>query len=95
MLDEFVALFFNPVILVIVALTLVALLIKRRTLDWVFVALWSLLALTIGFDYYGPVLDDIRWAAMGEGCIGSPLLFVALAIAICATLILGALRPRN
>jgi hypothetical protein len=95
MLDEFVALALNPLIVVLVSLSLIAITGNRRVIKWVIAALWFLAAIVVSGDYYGPVLDDVRWEAMREGCIGSPLLFLGLAIAICATLIHGALRPRN
>lgn len=95
MFDELMTLAFNPIILVLLGLTAVAIISKRRVIKWVTAALWIVITLAIGIDYYGPILDDIRWEAIREGCIGSPLLFLGLAIAICAALIHGALRPRN
>ncbi|WP_247744368.1 hypothetical protein [Ruegeria sp. R14_0] len=95
MVDELVALTVTPLGLVILALSVVAFKTRRRILKWATAAFWFLASITVAANYYGPVLDDVRWEAMREGCIGSPLLFVGLAIAICATLIHGALRPRN
>lgn len=94
MLDEFFALILNPFVLGMLCLTAVAILSKWRIPKWILAVVWLSLSILIGIDHYGPVLNDVRWFAMQEGCIGSPLLFIALAIAICAKLIHGALRPR-
>ncbi len=95
MFDELIALSLNPPSMVLLGLSIITFALKLRALQWALAPLWLLAAVVAVANYYGPILDDVRWEAIGEGCIGSPLLFVGLAIAICATLIHGARRLRN
>lgn len=94
-LDELIALSSLPVTLVLVAVSAVALIMRVRLMFALVAVLWACLTLIITTGAYGPVLDDVRHFAIKEGCIGSPHLFIALAIAICAGMVYGALRPRN
>lgn len=93
--DELFALLSLPITLSVTALTILALFTRWRLLTVISALLWAGLASVVAYDNYGPVLDDVRYFAIKEGCIGSPHLFIALAIAICAGMIYGALRHRS
>lgn len=93
--DELIALLSLPIPLSVTALTILALFTRWRLLTVISALLWVGLAAVVALDHYGPVLDDVRYFAIKEGCIGSPHLFIALAIAICAGMVYGAMRPRN
>ncbi len=94
-LNELVYLATLPVSLTLLALAALALAMRLRSLLIIAAVLWGGLSVIIVWDNFGPVLDDVRWLAMEEGCIGPSYLFIALAIAICAGMTFGALRPRN
>lgn len=93
--DELIALSSLPITLSLSALTILALLLRWRLFAAATALLWAGLATIVAFDNFGPILDDVRYFAIKEGCIGSPHLFIALAIAICAGMIYGALRHRS
>ncbi|EBA15915.1 hypothetical protein RSK20926_04867 [Roseobacter sp. SK209-2-6] len=57
--------------------------------------LWAVAAIVGSANFYGVIMNDVRYYSIKEGCIGPPDLFIALAIAICAGMTYGALRPRN
>jgi hypothetical protein len=84
-----------PITIALFTLTSVALISRSRLLSASAGLLWGGLALIVSLDAYGPILDEIRYLAIKEGCIGPPGLFIALAIAICALTTYGALRPRT
>jgi len=92
--DELFALSSLPITLSLIALTILALFTQWRLISAISALLWAGLTLIIALDTYGPILDDVRYFAIKEGCIGSPHLFIALAIAICAGMVYGAMRPR-
>ena len=89
---EAVALFASPAALVLLAAT--ALVVRLRS-PWGAAAVcvgWSLLVSGVTvFDMSG----GQRRAAMAEGCVGSPVLFVAFVSALCvaAVLLAGKGRP--
>ncbi len=94
-LDELISLSTLPITGALFALAFVALISKSRFLSALAGLLWGSLALILAVDNYGPILDDVRYFAIKEGCIGPPHLFIMLAIAICAVMTYGALRPRT
>ncbi len=76
-------------------MTLLAAAFGARWVHLTMALLWGAFAAHIALDDYALVLDDRRWLAIQEGCIGPPHLFIAFAIAICAAMTYGALRPRH
>lgn len=94
-LDELIELSSLPVPIALLALVIVALVSRSRFLYALAGFLWGSLVLIVSLDAYGPIVDDLRFYAIKEGCIGPPGLFIALAIAICALMTYGALRPRT
>lgn len=93
-LDEFIHLATLPLTLVMVALAVTAFMSRRPWFQILMALFWGMMALVqIGED--APVVNDVRWFAIQEGCIGPPHLFIGFAIAICAVMIIGALRPRK
>jgi len=69
--------------------------IRQRRLFAAAAILWSVGAIYSAANFHGVIMDDVRYLAIKEGCIGPPDLFIALAIAICALITYGALRPRT
>jgi hypothetical protein len=94
-LDELIGLSTLPITIALFALAIAALVSRSRFLYASTSFLWGSLVLIVSLDAYGPIVDDVRYYAIKEGCIGPPLLFIALAIAICAVMTYGALRPRT
>ncbi|MBE1296133.1 MAG: hypothetical protein GJ678_07805 [Rhodobacteraceae bacterium] len=94
-LDELIGLSTLPITIALFALAIFALISRSRFLKALSGFLWGGLALIVSLDAYGPIVDDVRYYAIKEGCIGPPHLFIALAIAICAVMTYGALRPRT
>ena len=93
--DELVSLMTLPFSLGLLALAAIALAVGNRHLSAIASLLWASAVLVVAVDYFGPVLDDVRYYAMKEGCIGPPHLFIAMAIAICLGMAYSALRPRR
>ena len=93
--DEFIGLSTLPVSLTLFTLAAISLAVRRRLLFAAAAVLWAGSALVAAANYHGLILDDVRYYAIKEGCIGPPDLFIALAIAICALMTYGALRPRT
>ena len=92
---ELIGLSVMPVSLILFGLTVIALAIRKRLLFAATGVLWGLCAIYNAANYHGVTMDDVRYYAIKEGCIGPPDLFIALAIAICALMTYGALRPRT
>lgn len=93
--DELIGLSTLPISLALISLAGLALLTRWRILFALTGLLWAGLALRVIAEHYGPIRDDARYFAINEGCIGPPHLFIALAIAICGSMVYGALRPRT
>jgi hypothetical protein len=63
---------------------------------WAAAALvWFMLFVSVAIDRFGPILDDVLWFAIREGCIGSPVLFLGLAAAITAGSLYMAIRGQR
>ncbi|OUS39003.1 hypothetical protein A9Q94_00595 [Rhodobacterales bacterium 56_14_T64] len=93
--NELISLSVLPVQLALFILTAIALTVRQRVLFAATAVLWGLCAIYKAANYHGVIMDDVRYYAIKEGCIGPPDLFIALAIAICALMTYGALRPRT
>ncbi|WP_237028974.1 hypothetical protein [Phaeobacter porticola] len=93
--DELLALSSLPITLALFALTGIALATRNRASFVISALLWASMAFVIAIDRYENALDDVQYYAIVEGCLGSPHLFIGLAIAICAVMTYGALRPRT
>ena len=82
--DEMVALMSTPPALILI---LASALVFRFRSQWgglVTVVLWSIFT---GFlTFFNP--SETREIAISEGCIGSPVLFIAIVTAICVSMIL-------
>ena len=88
-LEEALALALSPAALVLLAATLIALRFRSQWGALAVVLLWTaFLSLVTMLDPTG-----LRAAGQAEGCLGSPVLFIALVMAICAGLIVYTL-PR-
>ncbi len=79
LLGEATTLFLTPLGLVLLVLTTVALRMRNH---------WVGLVAIVGWTVYLSIITiadptGLRTAAMEEGCIGSPALFIALVTAIC------------
>lgn len=93
--EELITLATLPPSLIAFAISAFALIMRLRLLCALSGLIWGGLFCISAMDYFGPILDDVRYFAIKEGCIGLPHLFIALAIAICALMIKGASRPRT
>ncbi|NSY38921.1 hypothetical protein [Leisingera sp. ANG59] len=85
----------KPVALALFALAGFALYKRERVPFAIAGVLWGVLALLIAVDNHELFFDDKRALGIIEDCAASPHLFIGLAIAICAGMTYGALRPRN
>lgn len=85
----------KPVVLALFALAGFALYNRKRVPFAIAGALWGMLALLIAVDNHKLFFDDKKALGIIEDCTASPHLFIALAIAICAGMTYGALRPRT
>jgi len=84
-LGEFLILLQTPIVLVLIIAT--ALVIRFR-LEWaglLVVVGWSLSTYLV-LDWAGT--DSIRQAGIAEGCIGSPSVFIVVAVMICIGVVL-------
>lgn len=93
--DVLVRLSSKPVALALFAFAGFALYSGKRLPFSVAGALWGLLTLVIAVDNQELFFDDKKALGIIEDCTASPHLFIALAIAICAGMTYGALRPRT
>ncbi|KIC36781.1 hypothetical protein RA26_10665 [Leisingera sp. ANG-M7] len=93
--DVLVRLSSKPVALALFALAGFALYSGKRLPFSLAGALWGLLAFVIAVDNHELFFDDKKALGIIEDCTASPHLFIALAIAICAGMTYGALRPRT
>jgi len=82
---EFVFLAQSPIVLVLILLTAVALRFRSE---------WGGLAVVVGWSIATYLVTDwgrgneMQTAAMEEGCVGSPALFIAVAAALCIGVVL-------
>lgn len=86
--DEFIALMSTPPSLVLILASLLAIRFAHQWGALVVVLLWTLWVSLVAMS--SPDAD--RLAAMQEGCIGSPTLFIAAVAAICVGMILYTTR---
>lgn len=85
----------KPVVLALFALAGFALCSRKRVPFAIASVLWGLLALLIAVDNHELFFDDKKALGIIKDCTASPHLFIGLAIAICAGMTYGALRPRT
>lgn len=81
--------------LAIVAMTIGLVALRSRIALYVAAALWAICSIVVLFDRNGPQLDDVRWYAIQEGCIGHEYLFVSISTAICVLMLYGASRVQK
>ncbi|OED50391.1 hypothetical protein [Leisingera sp. S232] len=93
--DVFLRLSSKPVALALFALAGFALYSRKRGLFAIAGLLWAALACVIAVDNHEVFFDDKKAMGIIQDCTASPHLFIALAIAICAGMIYGALRLRT
>ncbi|WP_162894086.1 hypothetical protein [Phaeobacter sp. LSS9] len=93
--DELINLSTLPVSLALLALAGIALATRNRPTFVIAAVLWAGIAFVVAVDRYENALDYVEAYALAEGCLGPPHLFIGLAIAICAVMTYGALRPRT
>ncbi|ATG40853.1 hypothetical protein PhaeoP14_02799 [Phaeobacter piscinae] len=93
--DELINLSTLPVSLALLALAGIALATRNRPTYVIAAVLWAGIAFVLAVDRYENALDYGEASALAEGCLGPPHLFIGLAIAICAVMTYGALRPRT
>lgn len=88
MLDEAIGLFLSPAGLFLSGALLLALLFRHAMGTALVALLWSffITALVTGMD------DPLRAAAVREGCIASPTLFIAASTAICLAAVVYTFR---
>ncbi len=92
MLDEAIALMSTPPSLVLLLASALAIRLRHQ---------WGALAVLIGWTIWisllvFPTPDAAELAAIAEGCIGSPILFIAVVAAICVAMILYTIpRPKR
>ncbi|WP_333693226.1 hypothetical protein [Phaeobacter italicus] len=85
----------KPAVVALYFLVAIALYSCRRAAYAAVGLLWGLLALVITVDSHEQLFDDKRALGIIQDCVASPHLFIGLAIAICAGMTYGALRPRT
>ncbi|CUH98880.1 hypothetical protein [Leisingera aquaemixtae] len=85
----------KPVALTLFALAGFALYSRKRLPFALAGAFWGVLAFVIAVDNHELFFDDKNVLGIIQDCTASPHLFIALAIAICAGMTYGALRPRT
>ncbi|GLO73286.1 hypothetical protein MACH18_03660 [Phaeobacter italicus] len=85
----------KPAVVALYLLVAIALYSRRRAVYAAAGLLWGLLALVITVDNHEQLFDDKRALGIIQDCLASPHLFIGLAIAICAGMTYGALRPRT
>lgn len=85
----------EPAVLALLAVAGFALHRRRRVTFAIAGGLWGLLAFAVAADNHKLFFDDKSALGIIEVCTASPHLFIALAIAICAEMTCGALRPRT
>ncbi|WP_199536273.1 hypothetical protein [Phaeobacter inhibens] len=93
--DELIGLSTLPVSLALLALAGIALTTRNRATFAIAAVLWAGIAFVVAVDRYENALDYVETYALAEGCLGPPHLFIGLAVAICAVMTYGALRPRT
>ena len=82
--DEFLGLIATPPSLVLLVLSALAVRFRHQWGALVVVVLWSAWVSLVALS----APDEIRAAAIAEGCIGSPVLFIGVVAAICVAMIL-------
>lgn len=85
----------KPAVVALYLLVAIALYSRRRAVYAAAGLLWGLLAVVITVDSHEQLFDDKRALGIIQDCVASPHLFIGLAIAICAGMTYGALRPRT
>jgi hypothetical protein len=81
---EALTLLFSPLGLLLLTISLIAARLRKKWLSLIAVVGWTgFVSLTTMLDPYG-----LRLAALAEGCIGSPTLFILIATGISTALIL-------
>ncbi|UWR42784.1 hypothetical protein K4L05_14270 [Phaeobacter inhibens] len=93
--DELIGLSTLPVSLALLALAGIALTTRNRATFAIAAVFWAGIAFVVAVDRYENALDYVEASALAEGCLGPPHLFIGLAVAICAVMTYGALRPRT
>jgi hypothetical protein len=86
--DELIGLMATPPSLLLLLVSMLALRFRHQ---------WGVLVAVVGWSIWVSLValstpDDIRSAAIAEGCIGSPVLFILVVAAICGGLILFTTR---
>ncbi|CRL12889.1 hypothetical protein NIT7321_03772 [Phaeobacter italicus] len=85
----------KPAVVALYFLLAIALYSRQRAAYAAAGLLWGLLAVVITVDSHEQLFDDKRALGIIQDCVASPHLFIGLAIAICAGMTYGALRPRT
>ncbi|AUQ73144.1 hypothetical protein PhaeoP71_00243 [Phaeobacter piscinae] len=93
--DELINLSTLPVSLALLALAGIALATRNRPTFVIAAVFWAGIGFVVAVDRYENALDYVEASALAESCLGPPHLFIGLAIAICAVMTYGALRPRT
>ena len=90
-MTEALALFSSPAALVLLLASAICIRFRSQIGTLIVVLLWTTLVSLVAFR----APDESRLAAIGEGCIGSPTLFIAAVAAICGGMILYTSRQRE
>ncbi|UWR48554.1 hypothetical protein K4F87_14755 [Phaeobacter inhibens] len=93
--DELIGLSTLPVSLALLALAGIALTTRNRPTFAIAAVLWAGLAFVVAIDRYENALNYAVAYDLAEDCLAPPHLFIGLAVAICAGMTYGALRPRT
>jgi uncharacterized membrane protein YhdT len=84
-IDEFLILLQTPIVLILILLTALAIRFRHEWAGLLVVVGWSLSTYLV-IDWAGT--DDVRKAAIEEGCIGNPAIFIVVAVAVCISVVL-------
>ena len=84
-LGEFLILLQTPIVLLLVVATALVIRFRHEWGGLVVVVGWSLSTYLV-LDWAGT--DSVRTAAMNEGCIGKPSIFIVVAVMVCIGVVL-------
>lgn len=84
-LGEFLILMQTPIVLVLIILTALAIRFRHEWGGLIMVVGWSLSTYLV-IDWAGT--NPVRTAAIDEGCIGNPAIFIVVAVAVCIGVVL-------
>ncbi len=94
-LDELIHLAMSPLTIGLAILTVLAVRFRSKWGGLIVCLMWSFLASILAFGWVPAGRAELRAAAITEGCIGSPALFIGLVAAICVAMILFTTPPER